>query len=249
MHRFFLTSVPCGVDEIPLSPEDARKICRVLRLVPGDEIIIWDAAGSEYSALITRVAGLDVYVRILEEREQRVESPLCLNLVQGIPKGDKIELVIQKATELGARRIFPVVTERTVVHVPLERRPARLQRWQTIAREAARQCGRVLIPEIAAIRTLNELWDAPEPEAIKLICWEQETGGLKAYLRNTTPSPRASVYLFVGPEGGFTSQEVANGIARGGVPVSLGPRILRTETAGLVGLSLVLYEWGDLGGL
>ncbi len=249
MHRFYLSSVPPGAEELPLSPEDARKICRVLKLAPGDEIILWNESGVEYRALITKVTGQFVYVRVLEELENTAESPLFLNLVQGIPKGDKLELIIQKATELGVRRIYPIVTERTVVRIPEERRASRLQRWQSIAREAARQCGRVRIPEIAEINTLDGIWGILETGAIKLICWERETAGLKAYLRRFGRPPRVPVYLFVGPEGGFSPQEVAACIGRGGITVSLGPRVLRTETAGLIGLSLVLYEWGDLGGL
>lgn len=248
MHRFFVPSLPSGDGEFPLGPEDSRKICRVLRLNPGDEIILWDEAGSEYRALITKVTGQFVYVRVLEELENRTESPLFLSLVQGIPKGDRLELIIQKATELGVQRIYPVITERTVVRVPEERRASRMKRWQAIAREAARQCGRVHIPEIAEINTLEGILGILERGAIKLILWERETSGLKAYLRSFSSPPRVPVYLFVGPEGGFSAQEVESCIAMGGTAVSLGPRILRTETAGLIGLGLLLYEWGDLGG-
>ncbi|MGB9791100.1 MAG: 16S rRNA (uracil(1498)-N(3))-methyltransferase [Thermacetogeniaceae bacterium] len=248
MQRFYMPSFPARGEEFPLSPENARKASRVLRLIPGDEIILWNEAGSEYRALITKVTGQFVYVRVLEEVENDAESPLSLRLVQGIPKGDKLELIIQKATELGVQKIYPVVTERTVVRIPEERRASRLKRWQAIAREAARQCGRVRIPEVAEIDTLEGIWRHVEGDAIKLICWEEGVAGLKAYLRSFSAPPQVPVYLFVGPEGGFSAREVEACVARGGVVVSLGPRILRTETAGLIGLSLLLYEWGDLGG-
>lgn len=247
MHRFFLPTVSPGVPEFPLSPGDTGKICQVLRLRPGTEILLWDNAGREYRARITRIAGRLVYVQVVTEWENSRESPLPVVLVQGIPKGDKMDLVIQKATELGVWEVCPVLTERTVVQVPLERRHSRLQRWQAIAREAARQSGRQRIPVISEIISLSAFWERPAPGSCKLVCWEQEGRGLKDYLRSSLPPPDGSVYLFIGPEGGFSQAEVARGLEQGAVTVSLGRRILRTETAGLVGLSLVLYEWGDLG--
>jgi 16S rRNA (uracil1498-N3)-methyltransferase len=191
------------------------------------------------------VAGYHVYVKILKEREPAVESPLRITLVQGIPKGDKIEFIIQKATELGAWGVCPVITERTVVQVTPERKNSRVRRWQAIAAEAARQSGRVRAPGVAEIATFEALCEGLEPGACKLIFREGEAYGLKEYLRNTAPS--SPVYLFIGPEGGFSPREVEAVLARGGVAVSLGRRILRTETAGLVSLSLLQYEWGDLG--
>jgi len=249
VHRFFLPFLPPGREEFPLPPGQTKKIRRVLKLGAGDEIVLWDEEGTEYRARITKAAGRRVYVKILDRREPAVEPPLRVALIQGVPKGDKIELIIQKAAELGVWSICPVITERTVARVPPERRRSRLRRWQAIAREAARQCGRVHTPLIAEIAALDELWEGLKGEVYKLIFREGEGRGLKAYLReNAPPSSHAPVYLFVGPEGGFSSREVAAGITAGAVPVSLGPRILRTETAGLVALSLLLYEWGDLGG-
>ncbi|MDN5375868.1 MAG: rRNA (uracil1498-N3)-methyltransferase [Thermacetogenium sp.] len=247
MHRFYLPSVPLG-REFPLPREDSRKICRVLRLAPGDEILLWDAAGREFCALITRRGGQQVFARVLAERNTDVEPDLRVALVQGIPKGDKFEFIIQKATELGVWRIYPAVTERTVMRIPPEKRRKRLERWRVIAREAARQCGRVCIPEVMEISPLEDIWTGIEPEALKILLWERERCGLKEFLRENSPPPHAPVYLFVGPEGGLSEQEVERGRTYGAGGVNLGPRILRTETAGLVGLSLVLYEWGDLGG-
>lgn len=247
MHRFFVPSVSCS-EEFSLNQDDAKKISRVLKLGPGDEIFLWDESGKEYLAQITRMNQHSVYVRVVDERFPEVESLLRVILVQGIPKGDKMEFVIQKTTELGVWGILPVITERTVVQLSEERRKTRLKRWQVIAKEAARQSGRVHIPEIGEITSLPEVWEQLDPGAIKLICWEGKATGLKSYFQTAVPSFQHPVYLFIGPEGGFSSSEVEYGVARGGIPVSLGPRILRTETAGIVGLSLLLYEWGDLGG-
>lgn len=248
MHRFYLPSVSLRGTEFPLAREESRKICRVLRLRPGSEIALWDATGTEYSALITRIEGQQVFVRVLAEQERAVEAPLKLALVQGIPKGSKFDYIIQKATELGVWRICPAVTERTIVKISREKRGKRQQRWQMIASEAARQSGRVQIPEVMGIAPLEEICAGIESDCLKILLWEREASGFKEFLRRNSPPPQAPVYLFVGPEGGFSEQEVARCLADGGVSVSLGPRILRTETAGIVGLSLVLYEWGDLGG-
>ncbi|MFY9141016.1 MAG: 16S rRNA (uracil(1498)-N(3))-methyltransferase [Thermacetogeniaceae bacterium] len=247
MHRFYVPAVPLDED-FPLPRRDAKKILRVLRLSPGEEILLWDDEGREYRAQITRAEGMSVYVKVLEEQSKEVESPLPLVLVQGIPKGDKFEFIIQKATELGVWRVYPALTERTIVRIPPERQGSRRERWQSVAREAARQSGRVQIPEIMPITTLTELVQNIEKDAHRLILWEGEKGtGLKDYLRQNKPN-QGAVYLFVGPEGGFSRQEVDFCINNSFTSVTLGPRILRTETAGLVSLSLILYEWGDLGG-
>ena len=247
MHRFYVPAVPLNED-FPLPRKDARKILRVLRLSPGEEILLWDDEGREYRAVITRAEGMSVYVQVLKEHNKKVESPLRLVLMQGIPKGDKFEFIIQKATELGVWRVYPALTERTIVRIPPERQASRKERWQSVAREAARQSGRVQIPEIMPIATLTELVQDIEKDAHRIILWEGEKGtGLKDYLRRNKPT-KGAVYLFIGPEGGFSQQEVEFCINNSFTSVTLGPRILRTETAGLVSLSLILYEWGDLGG-
>ena len=247
MHRFYVPAVPLNED-FPLPRRDAKKILRVLRLSPGEEILLWDDEGREYRAQITRAEGMSVYVKVLEEQSKEVESPLPLVLVQGIPKGDKFEFIIQKATELGVWRVYPALTERTIVRIPPDRQGSRKERWQSVAREAARQSGRVQVPEIMPVTTLTELVQNIEKDAHRLILWEGEKGtGLKDYLRQNKPT-KGSVYLLIGPEGGFSQQEVEFCINNSFTSVTLGPRILRTETAGLVSLSLILYEWGDLGG-
>jgi len=248
VHRFYLPSVSPGETEFPLAREESRKISRVLRLRPGSEIVLWDAAGKEYCAQITRIVGQQVFVRVIAVQDRAVESPLKLALVQGIPKTGKFEYIVQKATELGIWRIYPAVTERTIVKIPWEKRELRRRRWQKIASEAVRQSGRVQIPEVMEIAFLEEICAGIEHDALKIVLWEREASGLKEFLRQNSVPSQAPVYLFVGPEGGFSEQEVERCCADGGVTVSLGPRILRTETAGVVGLSLVLYEWGDLGG-
>lgn len=250
MHRFYLPTVSSESTDFPLSRRDAKKILRVLKLNPGEEILLWDEEGREFVAQITKAEGMSVYVRVLEEHTKEVESPLRLVLVQGIPKGGKFEFIIQKATELGVCSIYPAITERTVVKLPPERRNNRLRRWQTVAQEAARQCGRVQIPEVKPVASFAEILNDIEADAHRIILWEGETEGnsLKEYLSKHTETQQTPVYLFIGPEGGLSVQEVELAQSYGCVALTLGPRILRTETAGLVGLSLILYEWSDLGG-
>jgi 16S rRNA (uracil1498-N3)-methyltransferase len=235
-------------EEILLDSRNSRKILKVLRLQPGEEILLWDGEGREFRASIKKVLGTRVAVQIVERMQPKPEPPLRVVLVQGIPKGEKFDLIIQKATELGVWTISPVVTERTVVHIPEEKKAARQRRWQEIATEAARQSGRTHIPEVTAITPFSFIWQQLGPESFKLIFWEGETQSLKQVLRRVNLTEFSAVYLFIGPEGGFAKREIEEAVACGAVPVSLGPRVLRTETAGLVALSLVLYEWGDLGG-
>jgi len=235
-------------EEILLDPRNSRKILKVLRLKPGEEILLWDGEGKEFRACIKKIRGTRVSVELLERTQPEPEPPLRVILVQGIPKGEKFDLIIQKATELGVWAIHPVVTERTVVRIPEDKKASRQRRWQEIATEAARQSGRIHIPEVTKIIPFSLLWQQLGSGSLKLIFWEGGTQPLKQVFRRVNLSEYSAVYLFIGPEGGFEKEEVEEAVAHGAVPVSLGPRILRTETAGLVALSLILYEWGDLGG-
>jgi len=161
-----------------------------------------------------------------------------------------MELIIQKGTELGAARVIPLVTERTIVRLEPGRAVNRQQRWQKVAAEAARQSQRSLIPRVDLPTGFKEVLKAlPDPEtSLCLIPWEDESACfIKPLLRQRTAIPE-SVWVFIGPEGGFSAAEIEQARAAGAIPVSLGPRILRTETAGFTVLTMLLYEWGDLGG-
>ena len=172
------------------------------------------------------------------------ESTLDLTLAQAIPKGDKMEHVIRMATELGVTRVIPLLTERTVVRLEPGRSDSRLARWQRVAREAAQQSGRAAVPKIAAPTPLS----AWRPEALAtglLVCfWEEEQRRLDGIL---PASPCARATVVVGPEGGLTGDEVRSLAAAGGLVASLGPRLLRTETAGAVAVALLQARYGDLG--
>ena len=230
---------------------EVRYLSRVLRLGPGDRVRIFNGQGEEYLAQIQELSGQRVRLaleELLETQSTSREADLSIVLCQGIPKGDKMELILQKGTELGVMRFIPLLTERTIVQLAEARVEKRQQRWQRVAAAASRQCQRVLVPQVETARPLTEVLESIPPGELGLIPWENETEmSLKKVIRNWIGSP-PPVWVFIGPEGGFTTTEVHQARKAGVIPVSLGPRILRTETAGLAVLSLLLYEWGDLGG-
>jgi 16S rRNA (uracil1498-N3)-methyltransferase len=264
MNRFF--APPDAVIEpgaiITPAPEDAAHIARVLRLGVGDRLIIIAGPGREALAEITVSDRKTVSARILALRTVHTEARCPVRLVQGVAKGEKMDYIVQKATELGVAEIVPVQTERAVVRLDAERGADKAQRWQRIAREAAQQCGRTVVPVVRPPRTLAEALAAPA--ILRLMPYEGEaTLGLSEALESVfgNDGTHASaigiigesdwlpvaVAVFIGPEGGFAEAEVAAARAADCIPVSLGPRILRTETAGPAALTMILHQLGDLG--
>ena len=254
LNRFYVPPERIKQGEAIIEGPEANHLTRVLRLQPGEQVRVFDGQGNEYLSRIREINGPRVFVTLEAEPETDItvkrEPPLKVILAQGLPKGDKMELIIQKGTELGAARVIPLVTERTVVRLEPDRAVKRQQRWQKVAAEAARQSQRSLIPRVDLPISFNEVLKAlPDPETnLCLIPWEDESACfIKPVLRERADIPR-SVWIFIGPEGGFSAAEIEQARAAGVIPVSLGPRILRTETAGFTVLTMLLYEWGDLGG-
>lgn len=231
-----------------ITGSDVQHIARVLRLKPGDMIQLSDGCGGEYQAEISALHGDRVVAEIRQEIAMQNEPPLAVYLFQGLPKGEKFEFIIQKCTEIGVQKIFPIAAARSIVHLTREKEEKRRERWQRIAAEAAKQSGRGAVPEIMALMELPEALSSLPAGTTVLMPWEEEetSHGLKTLLRSLkTEGP---VVLIIGPEGGLSQAEVDLAREKGAITVSLGPRILRTETAGMVALSLLLYELGDLGG-
>lgn len=254
LHRFYVPPGRIKPDRATIEGPEAIHLARVLRLLPGEPVQIFDGLGHEYLSCIREIRGSQVWVTLevktgSDLRANR-EPALEIVLAQGIPKGDKMELIIQKATELGAARVIPLVTERTMVRLEPDRAVKRQQRWQKVAAEAARQCRRSVIPRIDPpadfAKVLKRLPDSAA--ALNLIPWEDESASFIKPVLQEQPGIPASVWVFIGPEGGFTAAEIGQARAAGIIPVSLGPRILRTETAGFAVLTMLLYEWDDLGG-
>ena len=234
------------VSRIRLSPEQARHLGTVLRLKPGEEIEVFDGKGARYRGWLEDSPELDAAVLRLEG--PLPEGPVRaveVTLVQALAKGEKMELIIQKATELGAARIVPLSSERAVVRLDAGRGGSKAERWRKVAQEAARQCGRADVPRIdeptgwdGVLALLRE-----EPGHRGLLLDPEETA-----LR-LGPAARGArrVLIAVGPEGGFSPEERARALSGGMIAVSLGPLVLRTETAGLAALSVVLHVHGALG--
>lgn len=245
MPRFFVRAEAVTGERVTFDAGETRHLSRVLRLGPGDVVRAVDGRGQELTVRLTEVGARTAAGEILARAMRRSESPLSLTLVQGLPKADKMDGIIRMATELGVARVVPVITKRTVARAEPERWTARLTRWQRVAREAAKQCGRAVIPEVAAPRALSAWLAEARPAPVLLIClWEEERAGLTDVLP-AGPADRAT--LVVGPEGGLAETEVAALRTAGALVAGLGPRVLRTETAGPVGLALLQARYGDLG--
>jgi 16S rRNA (uracil1498-N3)-methyltransferase len=243
VRRFFIAGELA--DEVAITGPDARHIGRVLRLGPGDEIIVVDAAGRVGRAAVTAVTADTVLASVRETLAAGHEPPVSVWLAQGLPKGDKLEYIVQKAVELGAAGIMPLACENCTVRYDAARQGSRRQRWQKIAAEAAKQCGRGAVPAVAKVATLAEAL-AGAGEDTEIIMLYEGAGGEP--LRGILAGCAASSYLLlVGPEGGFSPAEAELCRRRGARVATLGPRILRTETAAVAALSIVLYEKGDLG--
>ena len=251
MRRFFVEEKDIKENQVTIKGDEARHIAQVLRLKERDKIKVFTGKGKEYLTEIIQASKKEVIGRILKESRLDTEPPIEITLVQGLPKSDKMDLIVQKTTELGVKRIIPVITQRTIIRLDKEKAKVRRIRWQRIALEAAKQSGKAIIPEVREVISFIQALDNLNRESLNLIPWEEETStSLKEVLKHHIshiPHPRSQITVFIGPEGGFTSGEVEAAKKRGALSVSLGPRLLRTETAGLVTLAMILYELGDMG--
>lgn len=252
MTRFFVAPEQIKNGQVVLTGDDVKHITKVLRLEVGSEIVVLDGEGREYHAQLTELLKGKIVGKIIKETSSKVEPPILVNLIQGLPKGEKIDFIIQKCTEIGINSIKPVNTERSVVKLDTKKALQRVERWQKIAREAAEQSHRTIIPQILGLEDLQTVLEDIETKGLILIPWEAEKSlGLKEVLQKQKElmlqGTGEEIYLIIGPEGGFSEKEIKSAVTKGAIPVSLGPRILRTETAGLAALTMILYELGDLG--
>jgi len=245
--HFFVPPSQISEGMVILSGTDAVHVAKVLRLGVGERIVLSDGKGKSYLAVLERVDKKDVSCKIKKELAAATPDLPKITLVQGIPKGDKMDFIVQKGTELGLNGLIPLLSERVVVKLEGDKQLKRWERWRRIALEAAKQCRRPDMPEISRPQSWGEVLSVLPAEAVALIPWEEETAeSLKGFLRYGQPA--GEIYVFIGPEGGFSAGEVERARLHGVSPVSMGPRILRTETAGLAVLTMILYQWGDLGG-
>lgn len=240
MTCLFLPPEELTSKEITIRGEQARHLS-VLRIKPGELIKIFDGLGHRYVAKVIKPSRKEVLAEIIKEEVYSAESPLSIILAQGIPKSDKMDFIIQKTTELGVKTISPIITERSEV-----RETAKLERWRKIAISASQQSGREKIPEIEEPVTFEDFLKKNVYYHLGIIFSEEEKNqNLKKALKGFEGS--TTITLLIGPEGGFSPAELTLAIERGFIPASLGPRILRTETAAITAISIIQYELGDLG--
>jgi 16S rRNA (uracil1498-N3)-methyltransferase len=223
-----------------LDEESAHYLRTVLRLKRGADLTVFNGDGREYSARVSAIGRDEVHVEIGDGRSREVESPLTTHLGLGISRGERMDLAIQKSVELGVSRITPLFTEHCVVRLDEARRGSRRQHWRKVARSACEQCGRNRVPEIEESIELRD-WVVGR-EGLRLFFDPQGGVGLK-----DLPRPDSVISLLSGPEGGFAEKERVLAREAGFIPVRLGPRILRTETAVLAALAAIQTIWGDLG--
>lgn len=243
MHRFYADTNRLTDGFAALTAEDARHALRVLRMGVGDEAEVF-LPGKRYRATISEIAGEDVTLR-LDEELPSTEPRLRLTLYQGLPKADKMELIVQKAVELGAEAIVPVAMSRCVTKLDGKDGLKKQERWQKIAREACKQSGRCGMPEVSAPIPFKALPERLTGHGAAIVPWEDARGySLNAFARE---HPGISdLGVVIGPEGGISLDEIQALWAAGCLPVTLGPRILRTETAGLAAISALMCLYHEM---
>lgn len=243
--RCFVTPEAWRNDTITLSRDDSHHLTDVLRLVIGASVVVCDGLGSEASAVITanHAGVLTIWV---VERKPQTAAGIAITLIQAVPKSQKMDLIIQKATELGVCTIRPVMTDRGVVRLENERAEHRTLRWQRIAAEAAKQCRTAWVPKVHPVESLTALLGQPLAlDAMLIGSLEPESRPLKACLQELRERQVRSVGLLIGPEGDFSVREYELARKAGAIPVSYGARVLRVETASLYGVSVLAYELLD----
>lgn len=248
MHKFFTPSNYIFDNKGKIVGEDVKHIYKVLRLSEGEEVVLNDCAGVEYLAKISEVTKSEVTLDIIEKLDINNESDVEIVLFQGMPKAQKMDLIVQKGTELGISKFIPLITER--VDVKLKGDFKKLDRLNRIALEACKQSKRSVIPEVLSPIGIDELINEINAFDLILVPYEnKEDYGIKGLMKDIDKENIKRVCIIVGPEGGFEESEIERLKDAGSYIITLGKRILRTETAGFVATSLIQYELGDLGGI
>lgn len=227
--------------EVALPAAAANHVSRVLRLRAGASLQLFNGSGHDYAGTIVRIAGTHVVVRIDSCGPGVRESSLRITLAQGVSRSERMDWTLQKATELGVARIVPLLTTRSVVKLDDRQAAKKLEHWRAVVVAACEQSGRAVIPDVAEPQTFAEYCSAPADAATRIVLSPSADRSLAAY-----ESPSTTVNLLIGPEGGLEDAELALAVRGGHTPARLGPRILRTETAAIVALSILQARWGDL---
>ncbi|WP_341348267.1 RsmE family RNA methyltransferase [Paenibacillus sp. FSL H3-0469] len=253
MQRYFVTPAQFGADKVSIDGEDARHIAKVMRGKAGDKLIVSDGVSREALAEIADIEIGLVTVSILEPLAMTHEPRIQITVAQSLPKGDKLETVIQKCTEIGAVAFTPFLSERTIVQYDERKESKRVERWRKICKEAAEQAHRNIVPQVNSPLSWKQLLQSFSGYDAVYFCYEKEEGlqlrsAAAPWLASLPQEAAAKVMIVVGPEGGFSTEECRLAEEAGAVSVGLGPRILRCETAGMVAAACILYESGEMGG-
>lgn len=245
MPRFYCPEPLVAGQMYELPEAAARHASKALRLREGDALVLFDGTGGEYAASIARIERRGVVADVGERWAIERESPLSITLVQALQAGEKMDLTVQKAVELGVSRIVPVASRRSVLRLSGERAARRVEHWRAVAASACEQCGRNRLPQIEMPVELSRWLGEPSPDgALRLML---SPVGARALGQMTAPAPGRPVEILIGAEGGLDAEEAALAEAAGFRPVRLGPRVLRTETAGLAAIAAIQVVWGDFG--
>lgn len=242
MQNFFVESSQIRDNKIFMEGKDVNHIKNVLRMRPGEDIRVTDGKGGLYLCCIEKYENGGAFLDIIKVISADTELPSRITLFQGLPKGDKMEWIVQKAVELGASSIIPFEAKRSVAKLDEKKAEKKKTRWQAIARGAAEQSGRGIIPEVGRVMSFSDALKAAETLDVVLIPYELEEGMAETARVINAIRPGQSIGVFIGPEGGFEAEEIARARDAGAVPITLGKRILRTETAGLTALSVLMYH-------
>jgi len=239
--RVFVEGPLVAGKRLKLEGNAASHITRVLRLRVGAALTLFDGTGGEHQASIDKAAGGEVIVAIGERAPSERESPLRLTLAQGVSRGERMDLVVQKASELGVTELVPVLTERSVVKLSAQQSDRKVNHWRAIAIAACEQCGRNRLPVVASPVALHDFLRAAATADTRLVLSPDGTRSLA-----DLPRPAAGIIVLIGPEGGLTDEEEQAAVGAGFASIRLGPRVLRTETAAIAALALLQRQFGDL---
>ncbi|QRG69550.1 16S rRNA (uracil(1498)-N(3))-methyltransferase [Brevibacillus choshinensis] len=245
MQRYFVEPDHFTDHEVTIVGDDVHHIVNVMRAREGEEIFVSDGAGRSAVAKLVSLSAKEVRASVLELLCEQRELPIRVTIGQGLPKGEKMEWILQKGTELGAYSFFPFSSERTIVKLDAKKEAKKLERWRKIVKEAAEQSHRDVLPQLLAPVSFREALEAGKQYTHCAIAYEKE-GGTTMHQTLTEMNPDDSLLVLIGPEGGFSPDEVALAEEKGFLPVSLGPRILRTETASQYVLACASYQFERL---
>lgn len=238
-------------DRMTITGDDCHHLFHVLRMKPGDRLTVCDGVRRDYAGIIEALDADHAVIRLESRVDNQAEPPYEAVLYQGLARGDRMEILIQKAVELGVSRVVPVRCRRSVVRLTGRDAKRKAERWQRIALEAARQCGRGVVPQVDEPVDFNQAVASLQQADLAVFPWESERQlGIRSYLEQQLAHPSDSpsmrqIAILIGPEGGFALEEAELVIQTGFLPVSLGHRILRTETAGLAVLAMLAYQFDD----